>query len=213
MKEDTRVARRPRASDLRDATQFRLVGELAMDKPAEFIRSHMWKTDPASLAFYTFLLVSAVLFGWELFVGTYQEGDRVIQLVFGALLSVALMPIHEAIHWAVYKWLGAPKVKFVAEWRKGLVYTIADRFVVTGREYMGLAAAPVLALSATLGLAYIALPEFGLVFSGLMCVHAISCIGDIAVINFIRAQDGQPLYAYDDSQLRKSYFYVKLDRA
>ncbi|MGQ9902743.1 MAG: DUF3267 domain-containing protein [Anaerolineae bacterium] len=201
--------RRPRAADLRDTSQYQLIYELDMRNPMDFFGRYMFKLNLGSLAFYIFAVVTAGMFIAELTNPSYGAGSSVIQIILALIGSVVIVPVHEGIHAVTYKIIGAPAVRFVAEWRKGLIYTIANRFVVNQREYMWLAVTPLFAISIALGVLYFLTPEYDLFIAGLLCFHTLSCVGDIAIVNFLWERRDQTLFSYDDDTLRKSYFYVQ----
>lgn len=145
----------------------------------------MFKLNLGSLAFYIFAMVTAGMFIVELTNPNYSADSAIAQLVLALTGSVAIVPVHERIHAVTYKAIGAPKVRFIAEWRKGLILTIADRFVVNQREYLWLAIAPLLVISAALGGLYFLTPEYNLFIAGLLCFRTLSCVGDIAIVNFL----------------------------
>ncbi len=202
-------ARRPRVIDLRDASQYQLICELDMRNPMDFLGRYMFRLHLGSLAFYIFAAVTAGMFIAELTSPSYTQASRVAQLILALIGSVVIAPIHEGIHAITYKLIGAPAVKFVAEWRKGVIYTIADRFVIDQREYLWLAVTPLFAINIALGGLYLLTSEYSLFIAGLLCLHTLSCIGDIAIVNFLWERRDQTIFSYDDYTLHKSYFYMQ----
>ncbi len=202
-------ARRLRPIDLHDASQYELICELDMRNPMDFFGRYMLKLNLGSLAFYIFAVVTAGMFIAELTNPSYSAGSSAIQIILALIGSVVIVPVHEGIHAVTYKAIGAPAVRFVAEWRKGLIYTIADRFVVNQREYLRLALTPLIAISVVLGGLYFLIPERDLLIAGLLCFHTLSCIGDIAIVNFLWTRRDHVIFSYDDLKLHKSYFYAQ----
>ncbi|MCS7059595.1 MAG: DUF3267 domain-containing protein [Anaerolineae bacterium] len=203
--------RRPRPIDLRDLAQYELICELDMREPGDFLRRYMFRFNLGSLAFFLFALVTVAMFIAELTNPAYTGESTLTQLVLALIGSVVVVPIHEGIHALTYKAIGAPAVKFMAEWRKGLIYTVADRFVVNQREYVWLAIMPVLVISAALGGLYFVAPEYDLFIAGLLCFHTVSCVGDIAIVNFLWEHRERVIFSYDDCKLHRSYFYARRD--
>lgn len=202
-------ARRPRPIDLRDTSQYELICELDMRNPTDFLGRYMFRLNLGSLAFYIFVVVTVGMFIAELTNPSYTAESSMAQIILALIGSVVIAPVHEGIHAVTYRAIGARVVKFVAEWRKGLIYTIADRFVVNQREYVWLAVTPLVAISIALGGLYFLTPEYDLFIAGLLCLHTLSCLGDIAIVNFLWAHRDQVIFSYDDHKLRKSYFYAQ----
>ena len=204
-------ARRPRAIDLRDTAQYRLLYELDMRNPMDFFRRYLFNINLGSLAFFIFALVTIAMFATELASNGYVEDSKAVQVVLALIGSLLIVPVHEGIHAITYKAIGAPAVKFVTEWSKGLIYTVADRFVVDQREYVWLAFTPLFVISLFLGGAYFLAPEYDVLIAGLLCFHTLSCIGDIAIINFLWVHRDEAVFSYDDLKVHKSYFYARLE--
>jgi len=202
-------ARRLRPIDLHDASQYELICELDMRNPMDFFARYAFRLNLGSLAFYIFAVVTIGMFIAELANPGYSSESRLNQVIWLAIGYVAVLPIHENIHAVIYKAIGAPAVRFITDWRKGLIYTIADRFVVNQREYVWLAVAPLIAISVALGGLYFLIPEQDLLIAGLLCFHTLSCIGDIAIVNFLWTRRDQVIFSYDDLKLHKSYFYAQ----
>jgi len=202
-------ARRLRPIDLHDASQYELICELDMRNPMDFFARYAFRLNLGSLAFYIFAVVTIGMFIAELTNPSYTSGSRLSELIWLMIGYVAALKVHEDIHALTYKAIGAPAVRFVAEWRKGLIYTIADRFVVNQREYLRLALTPLVAISVVLGGLYFLIPERDLLIAGLLCFHTLSCIGDIAIVNFLWTRRDQVIFSYDDLKLHKSYFYAQ----
>lgn len=202
-------ARRPRPIDLHDTTQYQLICELDLRNPMDFLGRYMFRLSLGSLAFYIFAAVTAGMFITELTSPAYSDDARLIQLILALIGSVAIAPLHEGIHALTYRMIGARAVRVLAEWRKGLIYTIADRFVVNQREYLWLAVSPLLVISVALGGLYFVAPEYDLLIAGLLCFHTLSCLGDIAIVNFLWEHREQVILSYDDHTLHRSYFYAQ----
>lgn len=85
-----------------------------------FPEQYMFKLNLGSLAFYIFAVVTAGMFIVELTNPNHSADSAIAQLVLALTGSVAIVPVHERIHAVTYKAIGAPKVRFIAEWRMWL---------------------------------------------------------------------------------------------
>lgn len=125
-----------------------------------------------------------------------------LALVAGCLLP---LPVHELVHGVLFK-LFAPAgshVTFGANWRAGMIYACAEGVVYTRRQYLVIALAPAIAVTAALIVLGIALrwPLWTIVVA---TVHLCGCAGDIAYVDIIRRN---PLITHcEDTSFGASFY-------
>lgn len=127
------------------------------------------------------------------------------------LFLVLVIPLHELIHLAAMKLLGAKKLKVSADLKKGLFYAFADNFVITRHEFYLIALLPFALINAAL-LVWIFLSS-GDITWGLWLVfimHSTGCLGDFALMSYYEVNKDKEILTFDDFVTRKSYFYEKM---
>ena len=71
-------------------------------------------------------------------------------IIFALVGCVILIPVHEFIHWLVYRNEGAADVRFGAIWRSFAFYAAAHNFLADYKTFKRIALAPLYLLSALL---------------------------------------------------------------
>ncbi|TAE22113.1 MAG: DUF3267 domain-containing protein [Cytophagales bacterium] len=131
------------------------------------------------------------------------------QASFAFLAFFLLLPIHELIHAAVFKYYKAPKVGFGWSWKSMVAYAYAQNFVHDTRELFWIAVMPFLIISAGLGIGWVILPQYGVFWGVTLFIHTTACIGDFVLMNYHRKNRHRGVYTYDDIENEKrSYFFA-----
>lgn len=165
-------------------------------------KSFMW-LNIILVAFLAYLITREVMTGSSIW-------HILGQLGWGILLVLPIIPIHEAIHGAAYKWIGASKVHYTANFRKFYFTAQADRFVVGEKEFYPLAFAPFVVINILTIVLMILLPqEFLLMLASFLFFHTTSCGGDFALAAYFYNHRDQGLVTYDDVPNKETYFYIK----
>ena len=202
--------RSPSVAGLEDASRYELLATFPFADPMAFIARYVFAANLTNLAFYGFLVFTLGLFVAALMSARPPAGELLAQLALMMVVMFALLiPLHESIHAAVYKLIGANGVTFRLIPRQLVVYTVADRFVIGAAEYVWLAVMPVVVVSAVLLVLMALMPGWGVFVSGLLAFHASSCVGDFAIVNFLWRHRRKRVYAYDDVTAQRSYFYAE----
>lgn len=143
--------------------------------------------------------------------GTFQGMDVLLQSSLGFFLFfLLLLPLHEFIHGLAYKYVGAPKVKYVAQWRKLIFYAMADGFVAGRKPFMLVAFAPFVVITLLLVLGFLtAGMQTEFIFLSALLFHTSGCIGDFALVSYYYSNKDKELYTYDDALAAKTYFYAR----
>jgi hypothetical protein len=207
----------PNYSELQNNEErYKILLTLKHSDIAKFVGSYLYSKTPLASAYRNFLLVSFLLF---IFITTYllfiNSNKCLIHLsgfILGIISFFLLVAPHEIIHGLMYKYFGAPKVKYGVIWSKLAFYAIAPNFVVIKKQFMLLAAAPFVMISAAL-LTMIVYsfgnPFWHFYFWGLFLTHSLGCVGDFAMIAFFELQGKQVVYTFDDEKEGVSYFYLE----
>lgn len=102
--------------------------------------------------------------------------------------SFASLALHEAVHAVFFKAFAPPgaRVTFGANWGAGMLYACAEGVVYTRGQYLAIALAPSLAVSAAafvLGMA----SEWPLLWYAVAVLHLTGCTGDWGYVRAIRS--------------------------
>lgn len=127
-------------------------------------------------------------------------------LAFVALFLV-ILPIHELLHAAAYRLVGARDIRWDYSWRMAAVWVIAHRFVVTTGPFVIVALAPFVVINAALIIAAIALPKYSVLLLFILLWHLHGAIGDFSLLNFIWLHRQRGFWTYDDAESGKSFFF------
>lgn len=131
------------------------------------------------------------------------------QASFAFLAFFVLLPIHELIHAAVFKYYKAPKVGFGWSWKSMIAYAYAQEFVHDTRQLFWVAVMPFLVISAGLIVGWISWPQYGVFWGVSLFIHTTACIGDFVLMNYHRKNRHRLVYTYDDiEQEKRSYFFA-----
>ncbi|GAB3179114.1 DUF3267 domain-containing protein [Telluribacter humicola] len=218
---------KPSVQDLYESDQYRLVESFSIDEMAEFLAREA-KTSKLShsqartlkASGLVLILVASIgtggVIGW--LVGTIlkAEGNGFIvsplfqvALAFVTFFFVAL-PVHEGIHALVFKYLGAEKVGFGYSLKSLMVYSYAQRFVMTLRENALVAAMPFVVISLLLVILIAAVPGLRLLWFLLLILHSLGCLGDFMLIKYTYRNQGRIMYTYDDLDEKRTYFFEEI---
>lgn len=168
-----------------------------------YLRRRNW------LIWLNYLLNLGCLF-WTLAVGVLQgtsTASWLIQLGLALLVWVLLIPLHEAIHAAVYWLMGSRDIHFGGSLRLMYFYAVAHNFVINGRELVWLALAPFLVINGCLLVLALFSPEQRLFALILSLLHLSAVGGDWAMLGYLWEHRGEEIYTYDDVEAHMSYFY------
>ncbi len=205
----------PKTIDLTDNPErYRLILALNLREIADFVRQYFYSRTILTSIFRYFLLVSTFLFlgiftffiilqpaAWNLYLGRFT---------LGILSFFLLVPIHEIIHGAVYKYYGAPKVRFGIIWSKLDFFAAAPEFVISKKEFLPIALAPFIVINSIL-IFFLILswnnPLVHIYLWGVFLMHSLGCMGDFALIGFFEEQGNKKIYTFDAAGAECSYFY------
>lgn len=148
----------------------------------------------------TYYMVSKQLFFWDL----------LRNFCWGILLTFVLIPLHEWIHGLAFRHFGAKDVRYGVIWRYLMFYAVSHLQVLGARQYFYIGLAPFVLITAA-GLIVLPFcdPARQAIVMGVLCFHALCCIGDFGLCAyFSKYIDRQPL-TFDDADTGTSYIYLK----
>lgn len=138
-------------------------------------------------------------------------GDALSYSALGIALAFLLVPLHELLHVAAYRYLGAKETSFDANWKKFYFFAIADKFVVNKNEFKVVALAPFLAISiALIILIPLSAILWSFVFHGMLFMHTAFCSGDFGLLSYFEHNKHRHIVTYDDKNEGVSYFFERI---
>ncbi len=195
---------------------YRVIDSFTYSDIKLFLMRNLPKTTFRAIYIGVLLLV---LFGVGFMIALWQESQLASQffLEIGASLvwvvvGYALMiPLHEFIHWLVYRSEGAADVRFGAIWRSFVFFAAAHNFLTDYKTFKRIALAPLRILSGLLVvLLLFPLPLWGkIAIAVLLFFHLLSCSGDLMMLAYMSRYKGREVYTVDDIDNRYTYFLEK----
>ncbi len=194
---------------------MKLFYELKHEDIAVFAKEYLKKKNIGARSYnlgtaLSFVLVASIT-GYGYAIEILQGLDFLQQMGFAiAALFVVLLPIHELIHGVVYKYLGAPRVRFKIHWKSFAIMTEAPDFLITSSQFKKVALAPFAFISISLLVTIMLTPlTFRLFFSWCLLFHTLCCGGDFALVSFCLAHKDRSLWTKDLAGQSLTYFYAK----
>lgn len=186
--------------------------ELEHEKIVPFVRAYLKKPNPFSIFYWAFNLIALMAFGWMLGL-EHRIGkiEALVQASLGVFLFlVILLPLHEIIHGLFYKIIGAKKVTFQVQWKQMVFNTIAGQFVAGRREFILVALAPFVIINSFLiaGMCLVPVKMMWVLF-GTLILHTGGCFGDFGLVSYFYYKRKFHPCTYDDTDGRKTLFYIK----
>lgn len=154
-------------------------------------------------------LFFCITFIFEHFSSNATFGALLAKLSWAVLITVLLVPLHEAIHGIAYKLAGAPKVSFSADFKQFIFSAQADKFVVGARSFYAIAFAPFVIVTSAAIMGIIMYPEYKLILSTGILIHTMACGGDFGLAAYFYKHADSGMVTYDDVDANESFFWVK----
>ena len=189
--------------------RYALLREMTHEQLAEFVlqyflRQGSWLTR-AHHAMSVLNLAAIVAVAWTQHRSFLRcLGDFGLGLV---TLVLVILPLHELLHAAAYRLVGARDVRWDWSPRMLAVWVVAHRFVVGTRAFLVVALAPFVVLNALLIAAAVAFPHIAVYLLFVLLWHLHGSSGDWALLNFVWLHRHRGFWTFDDADEGKSYFY------
>lgn len=197
----------PSIHELQDDTRFQRAEVIEHDDMMRFITTYFFRFNPIILIFLLLNLIS--LAAWIVATSLFGFDIGIVVTTGLAVLGMfPLIPLHEWIHGLVYKAQGATDVRYGGSLWKLYFYAIAHRFVVSSRQLVVVALAPLVVISLLCILLALVSPPATPFAMALLFMHATAASGDFAILSYLWEQRDKTIYTYDDADTRKSYFFI-----
>jgi hypothetical protein len=171
-----------------------------------FVQTYLKKRTLAAYFYIAINLFLIALMTYHAVRSPIPFSNAVANFGLGIILSLILIPLHEAIHGIAYKLLGAGQVKYRANFRKFIFYAMADKFIVTSNQFRFVALAPFAVITSCVVIAlFFASESASFYLLGVLLFHTAACSGDFGLMSYVDSQSKR-MITYDDEQLGESYF-------
>ena len=189
--------------------RYQLLAEFTHAELGEFVLHYFFSR--RSWVTYAHHAMSLVTFAAIVVIAVEQGrsflrclGDFGLALV--ALFAV-ILPLHELLHAAGYRLVGARDIRWDWSARMVAVWVIAHRFVAETGAFLIVALAPFVVLNAALIALAILFPQHAVLLLFVLLWHLHGAIGDWALLNFVWLNRDRGFWTYDDAAAGKSYFF------
>ncbi|MFK8056085.1 MAG: DUF3267 domain-containing protein [Saprospiraceae bacterium] len=171
-----------------------------------FIRQELSNKGAWLLGFQALLFI---LVGLGLYMG-YRDisggakwfSEMAIPFSLGLLAMLLVVVPHELLHGIAYRWTGAKKVIYGADWKRMVFHASAPYHPINYKQMLLVALTPFVVLTSLLliGLVLTTGPYWWFFF-GLLLMHTQGCFGDFAMVNFFARQARPERWiTFDDSK-------------
>lgn len=155
-----------------------------------------------------------IMGGVKAFIPFIKKGDleNLMTLSLGVLFSATLLIVfHELIHAAAYRFVGAKNLSFKAYPKKFIFYVLADKQVLSFKQFRIVALAPVVsvAIIAFLGMVFSYNQPMFYFYLSIFSVHSLFCGGDFGMLSYFENRKGKDILTFDIKEEGKTYFYAK----
>ncbi len=204
----------PDVETLKGDPAFHQILELDFNDMIPFVFKYIRKPGLVPWVFVTlhaaFLAFAIGFVIWGVSEGWLKWTLIIKQSLLGIIAgSIIVIPPHELLHGLAYRMLGAKKIRFGADLHQFIFYVTADRFPISGTQLYLLAMTPFVVINALLiAITALWLPQITLFTAIMLLSHNIMCIGDFAMVNYVRQTPGE-IYTFDEIDRKKSFFFKK----
>lgn len=187
-----------------------VLDELSHKEIVPFVQKWLKKPTLSTILFIVANVAIVVLIAVAMVRSPLNVADALGKLGLGVILAFLLVPLHEFIHGIAYRIVGAKRVSYGANIRRFVFYAMADKFVVTAKQFRFIAIAPFAVISAVL----LAIMPFAgdnllLVLLGMLFMHTGACSGDFGLMSYLDHHKQKTVVTYDDEAAGMSYFLVR----
>ncbi len=193
---------------------YTLLDKLEHKELIPFVKLYLKKRTLSALAYKCSNISSIgfiVFWFWKNFGTTnFHITEGINYFLCGIAMAFLLIPLHEYIHVLAYKSQGAEKTSYDVNWKKFYFMAVADKFVVSKKEFQIIALAPFVSITAVLILLFVfSTPVWSFALLGMLLTHTAFTSGDFALLSYFEYHKEKEIVSYDDKENGISYFYCK----
>lgn len=186
---------------------FTLIEKVEHAQLDSFLDKHTWNFPLIKYSYFLALLILSVVTVRLIWNSHHHMPNPILFAGLGILIAFVLIPIHELIHYLMYKIFGADNVKIAPYLRLGYILTKADLFVVDKKSMLLIASAPFLIISTFGAILFCCLSGlWQIAISSAILFHASLCYADLRILDYFMDRNVE-IYMYDDVKARASFFY------
>jgi hypothetical protein len=207
---------KPTLEELHDPESFELIASVEQNRIKDFVLQQVMSDKniiPVYMIYQTLLFIAGIFFFTRSVVLAYKGNTHYLLYSAGAVVFslTFLVVIHEFLHGTALKLAGAQKVKFGGILSKFIFFAEADRFVMNRKTFLVVAFTPfvVVKLLTIAGIMLFFNAPSLYFFLVVMVIHSFFCSGDVALVTIFYRFPGRDTYTYDNSEEKKSYYFVK----
>lgn len=187
--------------------QYEVFQTIHFDDFSQFMKS-MHKTTSAANLFYA--LSSILFFALTLYYISNGHTAILNGLVYagiGLVIAILLLPIHELIHFAVFKLMGAKEIRILPYFKKFYFLTIADQFIIRKKNIFWIASMPFIVISSVCsGLLFVAPDIWQIIICACLLYHTSFCLHDFQIIGYFYSQNNDIIIKADIEKRHTEFF-------
>jgi hypothetical protein len=207
---------KPTIEELEDSSGYSKELTLRYSDIAHFVVDRLLTASLPMILLWIVLLAAAILSAvfWPGLIFKLQEPQILKGLLTGTvLIPLLLVPLHEVLHLVPFRLAGARDIRMGSDFRQGIIYITAHRFVTGKRLLAFVAMTPFTVITAGLITSIALCPVWWQwVISISLFVHTTMCAGDAAMLTYTNSFKGKEVYTWDDADLMEAYFYIPRNR-
>lgn len=209
----------PTIKELQDEEQFELIAQLNHKQIKEFVIQQLQSSGKLVRIYMVYQLVMVLIgmffLAWSI-VSAFQNYFEPLYYTIAAMIFCfsALIIIHELLHGAALKLLGARNINFGAYFKKFIFYAEADQFVMNKKQFELVALAPfvTIKLITLIGIFLSIQQPILFLFIIVMSAHSLFCAGDIGLLSIFYRYGESEIYTYDIKAEKTSYYFRRRSR-
>lgn len=195
--------------DIDDSSRFRLIERIHYSEMLNFVIDYLKRKSSLMIA-YWLLCIVFLLVALSIRISITGSYPKIFlhSLLGMIILPLISIPIHELLHIIPYYFSGARNIRMGMDLSQYMFYVTAHRYVASSRQFRLVAIFPFIILSIiSVFLIYILPGTWKWSISLFMFVHATTCAGDFALLNFYYLNRDKNILTWDDADKKEAYFY------
>lgn len=204
----------PTIQELQNEKQFELIAELNHQQIKEFVLQQLsdgGKIVRAFMIYQVIMILVGIFFFTRSIVLAFQEFIQPLHYSLAALVFCfsLLIIIHELLHGAALKLIGAKQISFGGYFKKFIFYAEADQFVINRKQFAFIALTPLVFIKiiTLIGIVFFLPSPLFYFFIFVMCAHSLFCAGDIGLLSIFYKYSDSEIYTFDVKAEKTSYYF------
>jgi hypothetical protein len=198
--------------EIEDNPRFRLIEKIYYGEMLNFVIDHLKRKSSLINIYWAlcilFLIIALTI---RVCISGYYSNIFLHGLIGVIVLPLFSIPVHELLHIIPYYLSGARNIRMGMDLSQYMFYVTAHRYVAHARQFRLVALFPFIILTMVSAILIIILPgAWKWSISLFMFVHATTCAGDFALLNFYHLNRDKKILTWDDADKKEAYFYEEL---